>query len=249
MGNCNSRGGMSNNWGNHTGSMDSRSVGNQRSSMHSMGKRSSMGNRSSMSNRSSMNQRGSMGNGGSMDNRSLRVDSLAFIGDLSNIAVVLISLVVDMLSSSIRESNRVGSRDGAGTIRGLSSIEGSSRVVVSNSILIGVGRGHVIDLRSMMDDRGMGNQGSGMGNNRGSMNSMGQRSSMHSMSHWSSMHSVSKWSSMGQHWGSMDSMGKRSSMNSMSHRSMDSMSTEERGVNSMGSSIVNKSTMGGCHLS
>merc|ERR1719410_87046 len=91
-------------------SMNNRSVGDNWSNWgmsNSMGNRgvsNSMGNRgvsNSMSNRGVSN---SMGNWMS-NNRSFRVDSLTFISNFSNISVVSISLVVDMLGSSVRESN------------------------------------------------------------------------------------------------------------------------------------------------
>merc|ERR1719308_258981 len=71
----------------------------------------------------------SMGNRGSRSSRVL---------DISNISTVGISnLVVNSLESAIRKGNRVRS-SGSISITVLSSIELSSRVVISNSILIAV---------------------------------------------------------------------------------------------------------------
>jgi len=66
---------------------------------------------------------GSVDNRGSMVSRGLRVDSGTFIGDISNISFIAISLVVDMLGTAIRKSNRVGSCSIASTITSLSSVE------------------------------------------------------------------------------------------------------------------------------
>jgi len=139
------------------------------------------------------------------NNGSFRVDSLTFISDFSDVSIVTISLVVDVLGSSIRESNRVGSGDGSSSVRGLSSVEGSLGVVISDSILKGIGRGSIIDFRGMMSNWGMvsnwsmvGNQRSSMSHNRSSMGNNG--SSMDSMSQRGvsngSMHSMSSMNSM-----------------------------------------------------
>merc|ERR1719420_1195056 len=121
---------------------------------------------------------------GSMDNGSFWVDSSSLIGNISNIAFIAISLVVDMLGTAIRESNRVRSSSIASTITSLSSVESSLGVVISNSIGIGVRRGFIrvswlsmvgrgsmdnrgVVSRSSMDNRGVVNNGGMVG--RGSM--------------------------------------------------------------------------------
>jgi len=179
------------------------SMGNNRSSMVS---RSSMNNRGSVVSRSSMDNRGSVDNRGSigrssLDNWSIRIDSGSFISNISNISIISIGMVVHMLGTAIRKSNRVRSRDSSCTISSLFSIESSVGVVISNSISICV-RGRLIRvswLGSMISWGSM--------DNRGSMVSRG------SMDNWS--------------MDCMNSMGNRSvhSMNSMSNRSVHSMNS------------------------
>ena len=63
---------------------------------------------------------------------------LSRVGNISNISTVGISnLVVDSLDSTIRKSNRVGSRGGI-SIPALTMVEGSSRVIISNTIVEGI---------------------------------------------------------------------------------------------------------------
>merc|ERR1719320_2006960 len=138
-----------------------------------------------------MDNRGSIGRSG-LDNWSIRVHSSSFIGNISNISIISISMVVHMLGTAIRKSNGVRSRDSSCTISSLFSIESSIGVVISNSISIGVW-GRLIRVgwlssvvgRGSMDNRSM-----------DSMNSMGNRSmdSMNSMSN-RSVHSMNSMSS------------------------------------------------------
>merc|ERR1719402_1787170 len=106
---------------------------------------------------------------GSMDNWSWSILSLSIISDISNITIIVIGVIVDMLDSAIRKSNRVGSLISTSTIRRLSSLEVRLGVVISNSIGVSV-RGNNI----------WGSIGwSSMSNNWsmiswGSMNSMGK---------------------------------------------------------------------------
>ena len=69
----------------------------------------------------------------------LRIDWDTLIGNISNISVVMISGILDMLGSAIRKSNRVFSNNSAISISSLSSIKGSLRVIISYSIGIRVG--------------------------------------------------------------------------------------------------------------
>merc|ERR1719500_1130359 len=140
-----------------------------------------MVDRGSVDNRGSMVGRGGMDNRCSMISRGLRVGSSSFIGDISNISLIAISLVVDMLGTAIRKSNRVGSCSIASTITSLSSVECSLGVVISNSVSVGVGRRNIrvswlsmIGRSSMvswgsMDNRGM--IGRSMGNSNWMSNS------------------------------------------------------------------------------
>jgi len=55
----------------------------------------------------------------------LRVDWDTLIGNISNISVIVVSSVLDILGTAIGKSNRVRSRDNTISIRSLSSIESS----------------------------------------------------------------------------------------------------------------------------
>ena len=80
----------------------------------------------------------------------VRVLGLAVVGDISNVSIVTIDVVVDVLDSAIRKSHGVSTLDIAGTIGSLLSVEVSLGVVVSDGVgegvggdLIGVGLGLV----------------------------------------------------------------------------------------------------------
>ena len=74
------------------------------------------------------------------DNRSnIRVDSSAIVGDFGNVAVGIVSVVVDVLDPAVGEVDRVGSIPEAGSIVGLGLLEGSARELVSHTVLVGVG--------------------------------------------------------------------------------------------------------------
>ena len=136
-------------------------------SMSSNNAVSSMDNRSSMSDSNrvgdSMDHRGSMGNGSSR------------VGDFGDVAVIVVGVVVDSLDTAVRKVDRVGSLNNTGAIVALGLAEGSARVLVSNSVVVGVGgdlgkvggsvsnsvgNGGSVDNRSvvdngdMVDDRG-----------------------------------------------------------------------------------------------
>jgi len=140
------------------------------------------------------------------------IDSRSLIRHISDISIVVVSSVFHMLSAAVRESYRVRSGNSTGSVRGLSSIEVSLRVVISNSVLVGVGCGLLL---LMVSRGGMISRRRGMVG-RGSMD---HRSSMHhrSMISWSSVHhrsSMISWSlvdyrgsmisrCMMNNWGSM----------------------------------------------
>merc|ERR1711962_1677858 len=70
--------------------------------------------------------------------RSNRVSGSSSVLDISNISTIgIINLVVNSLLSAIRKSNRVRS-SGSISITVLSSLEVGSRVVISNSIVVGI---------------------------------------------------------------------------------------------------------------
>jgi len=169
--------------------------------------------------------------------RGIRVDSSSLIGNISNIAFIAISLVVDMLGTAVRESNGVRSGSIAITITSLSSVECSIGVVISNSVgvsvrrrLIGISRLSMVG-RGMVDNRGM-VSGSSV-DNRGVVDNWGMvsRGSMvdnGGMISWSSMDNRGGVVS----WGSVDNRGviSRGSVNSMNKRSSMVSSTSNRSV-------------------
>merc|ERR1719147_636018 len=59
---------------------------------------------------------------------------------ISHISNIIIGMIVDMLGTAIRKVDRVGTIYNTSTIIGLSLVEGSTRVVISNSIGVRVGR-------------------------------------------------------------------------------------------------------------
>merc|ERR1712038_2172057 len=131
---------------------------------------------------------------------------------------------------AIRESNGVRSSSIASTITGLSSVESSLGVVISNSVGVGV-RGGLIRVswlsmvgRGVVDNRGMVSWGSM--DNRGMVDNWGMVS-----------------------WGSMDNRGGMVSWGSVDNRGVvDNWGTVSRG--SMVSSTSNRSvsTIGWLHL-
>jgi len=139
------------------------------------------------------------------DNReSLGVGSGALIADLRDEAIIVVGVVVDSLDTAVREVDRVRSLNNTIAIIGLSLVEGGSRVVVSNSIVVGVG-GNLCKVRygvssGSLHDGGMVSRG-GV-DDRGSISwgSVDNRGSIGwgSMDNWSSisrgsMDSVSNW--------------------------------------------------------
>merc|ERR1711936_501799 len=122
-----------------------------------------------------MDKRGSVVSNGD----SLRVGSSARVGDLSDVTIDVVGVVVDSLDTTVRKIDRVGSLNNTGAIVALGLAEGSARVLVSHSIVVGVGgdlgkvggsiansvvsnRG-MVNNRGMVDHRGGMDQGCGMG--------------------------------------------------------------------------------------
>merc|ERR1719210_3105147 len=145
---------------------------------------------------------------------SSSVMRLSLIGDISNITIIVVGLVLNMLDSAVGKVDRVLSINNTSSIIVLSLLESSTRVVISNSIGVRVwGRlSKVISNISSMDW--------GMGNNWGSMDNWG----MDSMVDWG-MDSVGNWG--------MDGMSKNWGMDSMVDWSVDSM--DSMGDNSISS--------------
>ena len=177
MGGVNNRGGMDNRVGN---SVVGNGVGN------SVDKRSGVGN-SVVGNRD-----------------SLRVGSSARVGDLGDVTIDVVGVVGHSLDTAVRKVDRVGSLNNTGAIVALGLAEGSARVLVSHSIVVGVG-GDLSKVRGSIADSMVGNRGSvdngGMVDHRGGMG--------HSMAKTMSDNAVGKTVSN-------NTMGKSMANNTMS---------------------------------
>ena len=98
---------------------------------------------------------------------SFRISSNSFIGHISNISIIVISVILDMLDATIRKVDRVRSINYTSSIIRFSLVEGSTRVVISNSISVTVGGGlskvrlgitsGMSNYWSMVDNRSMSN--------------------------------------------------------------------------------------------
>merc|ERR1719347_2364457 len=129
----------------------------------------------SMGNWVSNNSRVSNSMGNWVSN-SVGIRSNTIVSDFSNITIIIIGMIVDMLGTAIRKVDRVGTFYHTSTIIGLSLVEGSARVVISNSIGVRVGRDFSkvrlgISTNSMSNNWGMVNNRS-MGNSNGMSDSM-----------------------------------------------------------------------------
>jgi len=107
---------------------------------------------------------------------NLRVDGNSLVRYISNISIIVVSSVLNVLGSAIRKSNRVRSDNSTTAISRFSSLESSLRVVIRNSIGVGVWlRGLfllVIGGRGVIRSRGM-IRGRGIMDNRGSIRGKG----------------------------------------------------------------------------
>merc|ERR1711942_453995 len=82
-----------------------------------------------------------MANTNTMTNtNNIREGCSAIIDNLSDISIKVISMVVDMLDTAIRKVDRVGSHPGSSSIIRFCLVEPCSRVVISHSIGVLVGR-------------------------------------------------------------------------------------------------------------
>ena len=136
-----------------------------------------------------------IGGGGGIGGGSgdiLGVLGSSVIGHISNISIITIGGVGDMLDSAVGKSNRVGALGIAGTIGGLLSIEVGLGVVISHSVGEGVGRdliGVFLGLVSgggLVSNRGRGISGGSLhnhgGNDGGSVDGVGDNRGM--VDHW-----------------------------------------------------------------
>merc|ERR1719450_1642507 len=119
-----------------------------------------------------------MDNRSSVDNRSsisriIGIYSSAVIGDLSDVSIVGIRVVVDMLGAAVREVDIIRTLGIASAVTGLGSIEVGGGVVVSDGVVVCVGGDLVrVDLsNSVSYNRSV--VGRGSVDNRGSVNNWG----------------------------------------------------------------------------
>ena len=84
---------------------------------------------------------------------NVREDGLAIVGDLGDVSIDVVGVVVDMLDPAVRQTDRVVALPGGSAIVRLLSVETGSRVVVSHGVLVGVGG----DLVGVDLSNGMGN--------------------------------------------------------------------------------------------
>ena len=111
-----------------------------------------------------------MGNNWGMDSMSNWGSSsvmwLSLIGDISNITIIVVGVVLDVLDSAVGKVDRVFSINNTSSVVVLSLLESSTRVVISNSISISVDSWAIISRRRVswvnngsMVDRGMVDRG------------------------------------------------------------------------------------------
>ena len=130
---------------------------------------------SSMDNGSSMGNSNRVGN--SMDHRGSMSHSSSGVGDLGDVTINVVGVVVDGLDTAVRKVHLVGALNNTGAIVALGLAEGSTRVLVSNSVVVGVGgdlgkvggsvsnsvgNGGSVDNRSVVDNGGMVDDRGGM---------------------------------------------------------------------------------------
>ena len=70
---------------------------------------------------------------------NVREEGLAIVGDLGDVSIDVVGVVVDMLDPAIRQTDRVVALSGGSAIVRLLSVETGSGVVVGHGVLVGVG--------------------------------------------------------------------------------------------------------------
>ena len=92
--------------------------------------------------------------GDAMTSNSSGEGSSAVVSDLSDVTIDVVGVVVHVLDTAVGQVDGVVTLPGGGAIVGLLSVEPRSRVVVSNSVLVRVGRDLVrVDLGDGVGDR------------------------------------------------------------------------------------------------
>ena len=81
--------------------------------------------------------------------------SRAFIRDISDVSGVVVSVILDVLNTTIRQQNTVAPLHIAVTITSLASVKVAAAVVVVDPVLVGVGvRGLLVHGRGHVMNRG-----------------------------------------------------------------------------------------------
>ncbi len=88
---------------------------------------------------------GGRGIGGGGDvGLSLGVDGDTLVGHLGDVAVDVVSGVLDVLGTTVGKGNRVATGNGTVGIGGLGGVELSLGVVIGNTVFVGIGGGHLL---------------------------------------------------------------------------------------------------------
>jgi len=148
----------------------------------------------------------------------------SFIGDIGNITIIVIGMVVDMLDSAIGKVDRVRTINDTSSIIVLRLLESSTRVVISNSVVVSVW-GNLSKVRGSISSL------------HWSMVSWGSMSNNWGMISWSSM--SDDRGSMGNNWGSNGAVSNNWGMDGVNSVGDNSIST----VKSVGG-ISNNSSVG-----
>jgi len=151
------------------------------------------------------NNWGMVSGGGMSNNWGSSIGWGSLVGDISNIAIIVIGMVADVLDSAIRKVDRVRTINDTSSIIVLSLLECSTGVVISNSVGVRIW-GNLSKVISNIPSLhwGMVSRGS-MSNNWG-MVSWSSMSNNWGMISWGSVDSMVNWGmdSMGNNWGSVD---------------------------------------------
>jgi len=148
----------------------------------------------------------------------------SFIGDIGNITIIVIGMVVDMLDSAIGKVDRVRTINDTSSIIVLRLLESSTRVVISNSVVVSVW-GNLSKVRGSISSL------------HWSMVSWGSMSNNWGMISWSSM--SDDRGSMSDNWGSNGTVSNNWGVDSVNSMGDNSIST----VKSVGG-ISNNSSVG-----
>ena len=77
----------------------------------------------------------------------------SLIGDISDVASMVISMILDMLDTTIRQQNTVAALNITMTISSLASVKVTSAVIAMDPVLVGVGVGGLLVDGGVVVDR------------------------------------------------------------------------------------------------